>query len=180
MSYYDNNKNKRVEFNALLPNLKYKDKQVYFICKDGSLKIKKDNKIEFVKEYPLGDISLNGKFFCMDIEIDCTILEKEINNGLEVNIKYNDSPNINRDHMKKFARALEARILDINIDDDDDESDNSSEFDFQNEYRKKMNYEINNDYEEDIENINSKVENNIDLIDNDYDKYEIDKFKDNL
>jgi len=178
MSHFHNN-NKQIEFNALLPNLKYKDKKVYFICKDGPLKIKKDNKIEFVREYSLGDISLNGKFFCMDIEINCTILEKENNNGLEVNIKYNDSPNINRDHMKKFARALEARILDINID-EDYESDNSSEFNFQDEYRKKINNELNNEYDEDIENINKKVENNIDIIDIDYDKYEIDKFKGNL
>jgi hypothetical protein len=34
--------------------------------------------IEYIKEYFIGDISLNGKIFCMGIELNCTILEKEI------------------------------------------------------------------------------------------------------
>jgi len=184
MSYKDSFK--ETSFNAILPNLKYKNKKIYVIFKDP-LKIIKNNEIKYLKEYYLGDISLTGKIYCMGIEINCNIIEKEHENGLEVNIKYLDNPNINRDHMKKFARCLEAKILDINIEDDDDESQYSEEFNFEEEYRNKFNTKINeynDEYDEYDEygNINNNVlkcEDN-ELNDIDYTKYTVDKFKDNL
>ena len=180
MEHYDNY-TKEKDFNAILPNLKYKNNKIFYIFKDP-FKIIQNKKIKFIKEYDLGDISLTGKIYCMGTEIKCKILEKEIDNGLEVNICYIDTPNINRDHKKKFARALEARILNIEIDDDDD-SENSVDFNFDNEYKNKMNYLMNQEEEEelDIKFENLKINNNSEFNDlEDYTKYEIDKFKDNL
>jgi hypothetical protein len=178
MNFLENNQ-KYSEFNAILPNLKYKNNKIYFICKDGSLKIIKNNKTIFIKEYALKNISLTGRFYCMGIELNCTILEKEIENGLEINIKYLDNYNINRDHLKKFARTVEAKILNIDLD-DDCESCSSEEYNLENEYKNKIGYQIEEEDEEYI-NQNKIIEmDETQINDYEFSKYEIDKFKDNL
>lgn len=176
MNYFDNKKIS--EFNVLLPNLRYKHNKIYFICKEGALKILENNKTKFIKEYPLENISLTGKFYCMGIELNCTILEKENEKGLEVNIKYKDKSEINRDHLKKFARTVEAKILDIDL--DDNNSNSSEEFNLENEYNKKIMDQIEDDDEE-YEDEYTKVESDeMEILDYEFSKYEIDKYKNSL
>jgi hypothetical protein len=178
MSSYENY-NTPKEFNAILPNLKYKNKNIFFIFKNP-LKIKKNNEVKFIKEYSLGNISLSGKIFCMGYELSCTILEKEMENGLEVNIKYIDSSEITRDHMKKFARSLEAKILEIDIEDNESDNDNMSEYSYENEYHNKIKSRLMDYDDEELDEgdiIENKNINNLELNDNDdYLRYEIDKF----
>ena len=170
----DNNYYKIISYDALLPNLRYKNNNVYFISK-YPIKIKKNNKIEYINEYILENISLTGKIKCINTELNCKILEKEDDDGLIVNIKFRDGPDIYKQDMQKFARAIEASILGIDLmeDYDSDESDEDESYD--NDYS----YYANKMYDEisynDDNTQNSEIIEEFD--DNDYDNnYDCDKY----
>ena len=155
----DNNYYKIISYEALLPNLRFKNNNVFFISKNP-IKIKKDNKIDYINEHILKNISLSGKITCINTELDCTILEKEDKDGLIVNIKFRDGPGIYKQDMQKFARVLEAAILGIDLM-EDDESEESDTF---------SNY--NNDYSYYANKIYNDDASNIDTIDENYDDFE--------
>jgi hypothetical protein len=177
MEYYSDLYSKK-EFNAKLTNLKYKNKKIYYIFKNP-LKIIINNKASYIREYYLGDISLSGHIKCMGYDLECYILEKELEDGLEVKIKYLDNPSLCRDHLKKFSRTLEATIIGINLDEDNESE--LSEFNYEDEYINKISNMIYEEHDE-IDNKDLHKKNNeSDFFDlDDYSKFEIDKFKDNL
>jgi hypothetical protein len=158
----DNNYYKIISYEALLPNLRYKNNNVYFISK-YPIRIKKNNKIDYINEYILENISLTGKIKCINTELNCTILEKEDEDGLIVNIKYRDGPDIYKQDMQKFARVIEAAILGIDLmeDDESEESDAYSNF---------SNY--NNDYSYYANKMYNDNSSNIDILEENYDDNE--------
>jgi len=105
---------------VILPNLKYINKNIYFILK-RPVKIQKDSKNEYYDKILLNNLSLKGKLNCMNFELKCTILEKEIEKGLKVNIKYtNDKETVSKETIQKFARAIESMILNIDISEEEE------------------------------------------------------------
>ena len=167
----DNNYYKIISFDALLPNLRYKNKNIYFIPKNP-IKIKLNGKVEYKYDFLLENISFTGKIFCINTELNCIVIEKEDEDGLIVNIKYRDGPNIYKQDMQKFARAVEASILGIDIMDDDNSelSDTFSNYDNNHSYYA-------NKYYDDNESINSDIlDNNIANIKNDEYYVEVENF----
>jgi hypothetical protein len=63
----------------------------------------------------------------MDIDIHCTIIKTEYDDGLKMNIKYDSNEYNYTSFMQKIARYVEASILGINIDDLESESVDYSE-----------------------------------------------------
>ena len=147
----DNNYYKIISYEAILPNLRYKNDNIYFISKNP-IKIKKNNKIDYINEYILKNISFTGKITCINTELNCTILKKEDKNGLIVNIKYRDSSDIYKQDMQKFARAIEAAILGIDIMEDDETEETDT-------YSNNYSYYANNMYNDEINNIETTEEN---------------------
>jgi hypothetical protein len=153
--YDDHHKEKSVD--VLLPNLRFKNKNIFFIFKHP-VKVKVNDKFEYKYEQILENLSLTGTFYCRDTKLNCRIYEEERDDGLKVNIKYIDNVEIHCGVIQKFARAVEAAILDIDILEDD--SDIDSDFDdisYEDEllenhfdcYNENVNsYESADDYEE--------------------------------
>lgn len=150
----DNNYYKIISYEALLPNLRYKNNNIYFIS-NNPIKIKKNNKIDYIYEYILKNISLTGKITCINTELNCTILEKEDKDGLIVNIKYRDSSDIYKPDMQKFARAIEAAILRIDLMEDDESEETDNYCNYNNDYS----YYAYNMYDGEINNIETTEEN---------------------
>jgi hypothetical protein len=155
------NKKKNVSFNVLLPNLRYINNQLYFKPK-YSIKVKNNNKIENKSEFLLKDINLEGTINCMGIKLKCKILEESLRNGVKANIQINTDEHISKIDMQKYARQLEATILNINLDDD-----NSSESydNYDNYYENKVKYVA-----DIITDVHSYTEEN-NQINNDYENY---------
>jgi len=108
-----------ISFNALLPNLFFKNKNIYFKPRNP-IKTTINGKIEYNTQFLLNNISLTAKKYCLGIELNCIILEKEHKDGLLVNIKFKDTTHIYKKDMQKFARAIEAAILGIDLMDDNE------------------------------------------------------------
>jgi hypothetical protein len=176
----DNNYYKILSYDALLPNLRYKDEKVYFISKNP-IKIKLNDKIEYKNEFLLENISFTGKIYCVNTELNCKIVEKSDDNGLIVNIKFRDGPNIYNQDMQKFARAVEAAILGIDLMEDNNSQisddylcnvnqlydnqtdyDNESNFDnesvYENIYDNESNFDNDNVFDDDNEFFEEKNE----------------------
>jgi hypothetical protein len=139
-------------FIAILPNLRFRNGNVYFLSnkpiKLTDIKTKnKNSHYEFILE----NISLKGSVFIKDIKFNCEILEEEIKNGLKIKVSYIDQYLvIDKVYMQKVSRAVEAKILGINIFDDDDNidyDDNLNKYDKNND----LHYETISDYEDDTE-----------------------------
>jgi hypothetical protein len=130
-----NDHHKEMSVDVLLPNLRFKNKNIVFIFKHH-VKVKVNEKFEYKYEQVLDDLSLTGTFFCKDTKLNCKIYEEELEDGLKVNIKYIDNVTIHRGEIQKFARAIEAKILGINLMDDYD----SDEDDYSNIYEPECEY----------------------------------------
>jgi hypothetical protein len=150
----DNNYYENKSYEVLLPNLRYKNNNVCFIPK-YPIKIKKNNKIDYINEYVLENLSLTGKITCINTELNGRILEKEDENGLIVNIKYRDGPDIYKQDVQKFARAIEAAILGIDLMEDYE----SEESDIYSNYNNDYSYYANKMYNDDMSNIDTNEEN---------------------
>jgi len=105
------------ECDVLLPNLRYKNDNVYYYS-TNPLKINKNNRVEYINEILLEDLVLEATVYYSDIEIKCKILKKENDNGLVVNIRFRDRHDICNRNIQMFAKYIEASILKINIEDD--------------------------------------------------------------
>ena len=110
---------KKCSYNAKLPNLLYKDSKIIFNSKNP-IQIKKDNILSYEHKFVLS--SMNNKFnfniTCNSTDIICSIIPEEHPDGLEINMKFMDYCNIFKHDVQKFARAIEAHILGIDILDD--------------------------------------------------------------
>lgn len=111
---------RELSYDVLLPNLRYKEENVFFVSKIP-IKIIIDGIIEYKTEFKLENISLTGKIRCIDTDIQCKIIEKEYEDGVQLNLKYKDRSGLYSSDVQKFARAAEAAILGINIMEDNDE-----------------------------------------------------------
>jgi hypothetical protein len=170
----DNNYYKDISYNAILPNLRYKNNNIYFIPKNP-IKIRLNGKIEYKYEFILEDMELTAKINCIDTELTCKILEKENENGLIVNIKFRDNSYICKQDMQKFARAVEAAILDIDLMDDNDSD--ISDTNYCNEYSYHANKIYDDDNTKDDYSNDEIIEENKEIDENEdnYDNY--DNFK---
>lgn len=156
---------------VLLPNLRYKNNNIYFIFNDP-VKVIVNGKKEFKNEIKLPNLSLEGVIYVMDIKIKCNIIEEERHDGLIVNLNYMDQHCLYNSDICKFARAVEAAILKIDIFDD---KNATIEEDLYNQY-----YETYDDIDYDSEFNQDFMEddnqNNIDYdVDDDF-YYENNKF----
>lgn len=136
---------------VVLPNLKYIDKNVYFILK-RPVKIQKDGKIEYHDKILLNNLSLRGKLNYMNYELKCNILQEEIKTGLKVNIKYiNNKETVTNQTIQKFARALESMILNIDITEDESFEDDLNEEENHSYISDDIGSIQDNEYEEDCD-----------------------------
>lgn len=114
-------------FNVVLPNLKYEDGDVHFICRGRPLKLKKNGKFYYKKELPLRLKKRSYSFKYKDVHYECTIKEKEEEDGLIVNVKYesSDGTYVNHDSSKtrKLAKLFESYVLNIPYSDKEDRYD---------------------------------------------------------
>ena len=145
---------KEMSVDVLLPNLRYKNKNIFFIFK-YPVKVKVNDKFEYKTEQILENLSLTGTLFCKETKLNCKIYEEELEDGLKVNIKYIDNVTIHKGEIQKFARAIEAKLLDIDIMNDEDSDFNDLEkeysciekqYDYSDEYS--ISDESLNEYEE--------------------------------
>jgi len=146
--------NEYKEFTALLPNLKFnnKDNKIYFISKDG-IKIKKQDKVVINKTLLIGDLKQDSIIFYMDKKLECQIIQKEFEDGLKINIKIKTNDHLDRETKQKMARFIEAKILNIDMNDNlsDDESVDNYYDDQINNYMK-TNSDVDEDNEDAIDN----------------------------
>lgn len=126
MDFFSSNYDKSNSFNVLLPNLRYKNENIYFKPK-SPIKLNINNKIIFTSEFILKDLTYSQTLNYMDIDLYCTIIKAEYDDGLKMNIKYDSNEHNYTLFMQKIARYVEASILGINIDESEDEYDDYSE-----------------------------------------------------
>lgn len=145
------NMGKDMSYDVLMPNLKYKDKKIYFISKNP-IKLIINNNIEFKREEIFKNISLTGKLQCLSKNIQFKIIEEELDNGLKVNINIDHCGSIDRCEMQKIARVVEAFMLGIDLM-DETETD-------ENEYFIEEEHDEDDEYDEDeyeYEDINENI-----------------------
>jgi hypothetical protein len=135
------NQPKEDEFTALLPNLRVINGELYFIP-NRPIKLSRNTHDKFHLE----NISFTGTITAKNIKFKCTILPEECSHGAKLHVTYYDQYQIiDKVDMKKVARAAEARILGINIFDDEDDKDyDENVYDIYNISTQYLN-DINND-----------------------------------
>ena len=128
---YETNK-KNTSFQVLLPNLIYKNDELYFKSK-YPMKIKQNNKFEYKNDFLLKDVNLERKINIRGMILKCKILDKSIKNDVISHIEINTTEYISKIDMQKYAKEFESVILNINLDDnnssqscDNDENNNIS------------------------------------------------------
>ena len=126
MDFFSSNYVHTNSFNVLLPNLRYKNNGIYFKLKDP-IKLEINNKIIFKNEFLLKDLEYSQTLNYMNIDIHCTIIKTEYDDGLKMSIKYDSNEYNYTSFMQKIARFVEASILGINIDELDAEYDDYSQ-----------------------------------------------------
>lgn len=153
--------NKESLFIALLPNLRFKEdnKKIYFYAKNP-IKLNINNKIIFKNEFELNDISLKSKITVQNINFNCEIIEKELNNGLKIKIKYKSNHTLGIIEMQKISRSIESTILNLDIVDDNEDYDNYESYydDLKYKFQNSLEYDEDNDEEENISNENKNEE----------------------
>jgi len=106
----------------LLPNLRYtkNDKKIYFKT-IRCVQLINNNKKILENTFNIGDIALSGRFKLFDINVKCNIQEIEHDNGLIVDIEYN---NINKfvydKQLLKIAKYIEGILCNLDVNNIDD------------------------------------------------------------
>lgn len=113
---------------VLLPNLLFKNKNIYFKFKQYFELNINDKKILF-DNFLLNDIPLYGTIYFKNIKINCDILEKESSNGLFVELRYNRDEYFILEDVQKISKEIELMILNI---DNPDYYDNDNNLDIKN------------------------------------------------
>ena len=125
MDFFSNNYVHTNSFSVLLPNLRYKNDGIYFKSKNP-IKLNINNKTIFKSDFLLKDLEYSQTLNYMNIDIHCTIIKTEYDDGLKMSIKYDSNEYNYTSFMQKIARFVEASILGINI--DESESDYSQDY----------------------------------------------------
>ena len=97
---------------VLLPNLLFKNKNIYFKFKQYFELNINDKKILF-DNFLLNDIPLYGTIYFKNIKINCDILEKESSNGLFIELRYNRDDYFILEDIQKISKEIELMILNI-------------------------------------------------------------------
>ena len=158
---YYTTKNK--SFNAILRHLRFKDDKIYFKFTE-KIDIKKDDKILFIDTVLINNLSLKNIIKHLNIEFHCTILKKELNDGLEIKIEYEDKDDVIhfcKSEKQKIARYIESCIIRIDLN-DELYIDTDTDFDYDNYCNNEIRYHIENDNDSLLDSINEAEENNID------------------
>ena len=135
--------------NLVLPNLRYKNNKLVFIFKE-SLGLYVNNKWTELKEVSLNNVSLKQSIRINNTRFKVNIVEKEINDGLTINIEYNRDIYLSIFELQRIAKKIESYILDIKNDDHETSND---------DYMETSSDEINMDLTEDyIESYDSEEE----------------------
>ena len=144
----------------LLPNLRYtkNDKKIYFKTYRG-VPLIKNNKTVIENMFYVGDLSLSGRFQLFDINVKCNIQEIEHDNGLIVNIEYNNNKSIYDKQLCKIAKYIEGLLCNLDI-------NNVDEFVKENEF-----YEKFYSHDSDSENSRNYLNNNGNNVDTNSDSY---------
>ena len=144
----------------LLPNLRYtkNDKKIYFKTYRG-VQLVKNNKKILENMFYVGDLSLSGRFKLFDINVKCNIQEIEHDNGLIVNIEYNNNKSIYDKQLLKIAKYIEGLLCNI-------DTNNIDDFIKENEF-----YEKFYSHDSDSENSRNYLNNNSNIVDTNSDSY---------
>lgn len=167
---------KKISYNVILPNLRYKNGNVYFKSK-YPIKLKINDKLIYKNEFILKDLQMDGNIDYMGTNLICNILKEELEDGLKINIEYYSNRYTSLSDMQKFARYIEACILDINMEDDLSMNDDCYENKIKN-YSENLNYSSSEIEEENTES-SPNYEDDVDYEDDEYlesNKYQFDKF----
>ena len=158
MAYFSTDQ--KVSHQVLLPNLRYKNENIYYKSKNP-IKTKTNDKIKFIDEILLENMSMHSKIKYNDQSFSCNIIKKELDEGLIINIEYTEYHYISNTEIQKIARYIESLILGIDIIDDSSDSEYLSNYNYENELHAKIfenEYDDENDlYDEDEENSNEDV-----------------------
>lgn len=163
MDFFSSNYVHTNSFNVLLPNLRYKNNDGIYFKSKNPIKLEINNKTIFKNEFLLKDLAYSQTLNYMDIDIHCTIIKIEYDDGLKMNIKYDSNEYNYTSFMQKIARYIEASILGINIDESDYEYTDYSEEYYDNkikEFTENISIYSEEIYEEISESDNISNENN--------------------
>ena len=109
--------NKQTSTNILCPKLSYRKGGEIFFVSEYPLKFIINGKKVFLNELSLGkNISLNSFINVFGYDISCQIIEKELEKGMKINLKYNKEYNIPKYELQKIGFYIETSILGLNID----------------------------------------------------------------
>ena len=106
-------------FNVLLPNLRYKNingGEIYFKCKNP-IKLILNNKKKFVNDFLLKNLDFEKVIDYYGIDLYCTIIKYEYDDGLKINIKYEGNEYNYMSAMQKIGQYVECSILGLNTND---------------------------------------------------------------
>lgn len=106
------------KFGSYLPNLRYKNGDVYYIPSHAiKLKSSKSKTGHYYQhEFKISNLQLNGRLDIYNNIYDVDIIPKYFDNGLQINVKYNDPyDTLDVIQQQKIARVIEYRILGINM-----------------------------------------------------------------
>ncbi len=105
-------------FGSYLPNLRYKNNNIYYYS-SNPIKLKSSKSklgYYYQREFKLDNLQLYDEMTTYGITYYIEILPKYLTNGLEISVKYSDPYDIlHKYDQKKIARAIEFKILGINI-----------------------------------------------------------------
>jgi hypothetical protein len=133
--------------NITLPNLRYKNNKLVFIFKE-SLGLYVNNKWTELKEVALNNVSLKHSIYINDTRFKVNIIEKEINDGLKINIEYNRDTYLSIFELQRIAKKIESRILDI-------KNNDHETYDYMETSSDEINVDLTEDY---IESYDSEEE----------------------
>ena len=144
----------------LLPNLRYtkNDNKIYFKTYRGVPLVKNNKKI-LENMFYVGDLALSGRFQLFDINVKCNIQEIEHDNGLIVNIEYNNNKSIYDKQLLKIAKYIEGLLCNI-------DTNNIDDFIKENEFYEKFYV-----HDSDSENSRNYLNNNGNNVDTNSDSY---------
>ena len=166
------NRKKEIYFFAILPNLIYKNNEIYFIFRNKYLNLKIKEETKIIKEYILKNKNLKNKFYLYyyEFEIEYEILKEQLSNGIKVKILYDNNKCKNFIDKQKIARSVEADIIGINLNDDEenyDYRDDLINYNYEDECINYIKENINNDMINDNYDNNEILENNLELFERD-------------
>jgi len=136
----------------LCPNLNYRNGEIHFISK-FPIKLILNDKKEFLTDFSLGrKIALKSSFHIFGYNISCRIIEKNLEKGLKINLKYDKEYNIPKYQLQKIGFFIETSILKLDMNSVINDEPNSLDDSERKEcYEDNYYYENNNQTHRDLE-----------------------------